>query len=202
MTTPRIALEADEIEKGVDRSANDHFDRLLRLTSSVTLAPGPAAVKDLFDERRLELERDEVLGRTVKDGIEADEKALAGADPNEQRRIDAVRVLPEVVEVAVLFAAVLQLKAVLVARTIPGEPLVREIGVDDDPHPLASRGLKADAERSVSGIGAMNDSASGSGECFMNELKQRLAVSAADTIDAVRKRVINWSSHLVSVQLE
>ena len=100
------------------------------------------------------------------------------------------------VEVAVLFAAVFELKSVFVAGSVAGEPLVGKVGIHDDAHALAGRGFEADAEGCVFGVRAVDDATAACGECVMDELEQGLAVSAADTIDAVRERVIGWPDHL------
>src|SRR5688500_12868227 len=97
--TARFALEANEVEEGVDRSADEHFHGLVGAASPVSLAPRPAFFEDLFDNGGFELEGDEVLRRAVKDGIVSDEESFAGADTDKQCGVETVRVLPQMVDI-------------------------------------------------------------------------------------------------------
>src|SRR5260370_27469287 len=98
-------------------------------------------------------------------------------------------------DVVVLLSAVLELEPVFVAGAVSREMFVREEGVGDKAPPLAGRILEADAKGCVPGIGTVDDSAAGCSESLVDELEQWLSVSAADTVDAVRQRVIGRSNH-------
>src|SRR6185436_8517900 len=130
----RVPLETDEIQKRRHCPTYDHLYGLFGAASPLALTPRPASREDLFNEGCFELERNEVLGRTVQDRIEPDEEALARINADEKRGVQAVGILPQMMDIVALFAAVLQLKTIFVAGTVSGQPPIGKKRVDDDPH--------------------------------------------------------------------
>src|SRR6266851_4984566 len=105
-----LALEANEIEKRYRGATDDYFDRFFRSRLSLSLVPRKAGRQYFFNKRSFEFQRDEVFGGAVENGIKANEESLARADADEDRRVETVWILPEMVNVAILFPAVLELE--------------------------------------------------------------------------------------------
>src|SRR6185312_4977114 len=145
-------LKPDVLEEGRCTTSDDDLDRLVMLPPDVALPAVPSLVQYLVCVVLLELEADEQLRRIVHFGIDADEESLVGIDAAAEGRVEAVRILPEVMELgrlSVFLRAVLDLKAVLVGRAVLGGGERRRERIHQDAQTLARRRDERDPEWSL-----------------------------------------------------
>ena len=104
--TNRFTHKEDVPQEVVPLATHKHLNRFVG-AAFPSLPPRPAIPMDSSSILVLEFSRDEMLGRTVKDGVYADEKALFRADAEEQCDVQAVRIMPERMLILVLLRPVL-----------------------------------------------------------------------------------------------
>jgi len=180
----REPLEADEIQKVALSPADEDFDRLLDPLATPLAFPGvPAAIENPLRMDVLELDAYEETRRVVDLRIGSHEEAHLRIDADEERRVEAERVLPESVMLLVV-GSVLHLETMLIGRAIPREAPIREERITDDAEPLPRGSLERDPEWRLIGRVMPKDPAPFALKGPQQEGEERLLVTGADGVSA------------------
>jgi hypothetical protein len=177
----RVALQSEVAQQRVGRATDQDLDRLVLAGSTVALPDEPSSGHDLLDGGVLELDGDEELGWAMEHGICADEEAEIWIDPHEEGGVEPVRVLPELMQAPIL-GPVLDLKAVLVSRPIPGGLRIGQECVHHDARPFTRRRLVGDSKGGCLRRGPVDDLAARGFERVENEGQQWRSISGEDAI--------------------
>src|SRR4051794_35161182 len=96
------ALEADKVEQALRAATHEHLGRLIGVDRAIALPDVPTDLPRSFKVALLELKRDEHQRRAVEDRICGNPAAGQRVDAEEYRREESCRILPQLVEEAVL----------------------------------------------------------------------------------------------------
>src|SRR3569623_573646 len=180
----RRTLEPNVLEEGGGGSTNENLDGIEIVLNLLPFPGMPACCLDRVDVGLLELQADEESSRVVHLRVGSNEETELRVDADEERCVEAVRVLPDLVQLAV-FRPVLDLKRVLVDWPVLRWRERRQEGVSQDPNALAKRRLECDPERSFVRRCVAKDRATLSAQCGEHELEQRSSIARIDAIPLV-----------------
>src|SRR5579863_4482136 len=144
---------------------------------AISFHPLPSVPTDVPNGLRmpvLELETNKELRRIMSCRISSHEEPLLGIDPHQQGGIELKRIAPQLVRLTRFLAAVLDLKAALIRRTILGRCPRSQKCISDDSHALTRRSLERDHKGRPARIGAKENPTTHRLETFHHELDERL----------------------------